>query len=342
MSESNDDINVGLKVTADTSQLKAALRDFDDTEESLKRLKDATTSLKGGIDDQVRAIRVLNQANRVQNYELLQGIRVLRSVVSVARDLNQVYQTLILRNIDATTTTVAQKESYEGARDAVERFIKMLDTFGAANDDVNKVWKDLIGNADDLTTKQLKNLIEAYRQAGESASLSADEQEKFNDGLASLQQLLKDTEFQENQKKFEDFFGGVTTAALAAGSVGTFALNLGKYKEEIATLVTTIGRFKPEITIIMILLFGMPVARELGLIQTAGGGEEKTELDKILESPLFSNKIELPNLTSRFNQQQNLTKIEISGNNFYFKEDVVKKLQEAVEEYERSRGARFP
>lgn len=274
MSE-NDDVNVSLKVTADTSALKQAIKDFDGTEQSVNKLKDATASLKTDIDAQTKAIGALNQANRVQNYELLQGIRVLRSVVSVARDLNQVYQTLILRNLDSTALTVKQKEAYEDAITTTERYVRTLDTFGEKNDDVTALFKELINQADNLSSTQLKDLIERYQSLGEKAEFTASEQQKFNEGLQKLRDLLKETDLKESQKKFEDFFGGFTTAALAAGSLGTFALNLGKYRTELTAMIGLISKFAPEIGIILALLGGKEFAEATGILQYAGSPEDE-------------------------------------------------------------------
>lgn len=265
-----DDTNIPIVVKTDTSQLRQMITDFKGTREEIDRLSAATANVKEQYDAQRKAISAFNQAQRINNFEIIESLRLVRSFTSVFRDLNQVYSTVILKQIATTQTTVAQRQAFERITDDVDNVVNALDILGPKNDDVKKAFDDLITKADSLNSTQLAQLIENFQSAGDKAKFSAEEQAEFNRELQKLKDLLEETKVKEKQKEFEDFFGLFTQASLAAGSVGTFALNLAKFGPQLTALAGTLSRFAPEIAIIIVLLFGPEVAKQLGLLQTTG------------------------------------------------------------------------
>lgn len=265
-----DDTNIPVVVKTDTTQLRQMISDFKGTREEIEKLGQATASVKEKYDAQRQAITAYNQAQRINNFEIIESLRLVRSFTSVFRDLNQVYSTLILKQISSTQTTVAQRQAFDRVTDAAENIVNALDILGPANDEVKQAFDDLITKADGLNSTQLAELITNFETAGNKAKFSADEQAKFNEELQKLKDLLEETKMKEKQKELEDFFGLFTQASLAAGSIGTFALNLAKFGPQLTALAGTLSRFAPEIAIIIVLLFGPEVAKQLGLLQTTG------------------------------------------------------------------------
>ena len=194
----------------------------------------------------------------------------MRTVGSLFGNLNQVYQTLLLRQIETNQTTVAQQEAFDRLSDRTDNVVNALDILGPANEQVKDALSGLIREADRLNSEQLTDLIRNYQDAGREANFTREEQDKFNETLQKLKDLLEETQLEEKRKEFDDFFGTLVTAGTAAGTLGTFAVNLAKLGPNIAGVATTLARFKPEIAIILVLLFGPEVAKQLGLLQTAG------------------------------------------------------------------------
>lgn len=290
-----DDTKLPVKVTTDTTDLKQLIRDFDGSTEAAKRLEEATARVKTQYDAQRKAISAFNQAQRINNFEVIQALRLVRSFSSAFSSLNQVYQTLILRQISATQTSVAQNEAFERIIDTTDNIVNALDILGEGNEEVDSALSSLITKADSLNSKQLAELIANYESAGNKANFTAGEQAKFNETLDKLKKLLEETKLEEKQKEFEDFFGVFTAAGTAVGSIGTLALNLAKLGPQLASAAGFISRFKPELAIIIVLLFGKDVAVQLGLLQTAGDGEDltnKTDLIQDLSNALNGKGVE--------------------------------------------------
>lgn len=278
-----DDTNVPVIVTVDSSQLKEMIKDFDGSVEATKRLDAATASVKNQFDSQRKAIIAVNQAQRVNNIQIIESLRLVRTFTATFSSLNQVYQTLLLRQIATTQSTVAQDEAFERITGKTANLVNALDILGPANEDVKSGFDNLIDSADNLNSNQLTDLIANLDSLKDNSKLSADEQVFLNNELESLKKILEETKLKEKQKEFEDFFGIFTSLATAGGSIGTLALNLAKFGPELTALAGTLARFKPEIAIIVLLLFGPEVAKELGLLQTAGENDitSKSALDDL-------------------------------------------------------------
>lgn len=262
-------ITVELLAKARTEELKKAIDDFKAGKIAVEELEKKTKDLKDSSSDLGSAYKALQQAHRVNNFEMLEGIRVLRSFTSVARDLNQVYQTITLRNIEGAQTSVAQREAFADLQGQVEKLGTALTIFGP-NGDVQKGFSDIIGKADDLSSLDIQKLIDQAEGLKSSLKLTPEQLAELDKFILKLQDLKKETISDEDKKKWEDYFGIFTNAALAAGGVTTLAGELSKHGTALAGLLRFVAASKPEIAIIILLLFGEPIARELGLIQSAG------------------------------------------------------------------------
>lgn len=300
-----EDIEVGLKVKADLAELREAIKEFDNSERAIQRLKTATVSVKDNIQAQSAAISTLRRAERARNFEALEGIRLLRSFGSVARDLTQVYQALLLRQISNTQQSVAQKQAYQQLSEKADNLVNALDILGPKNEDVKSGFDDLISSADDLSSTQLKNLIDKIELLATSSGNLSDEELTFlNEKLATLRDVLKETANKENVDKMNELFGAFALGGSAAANIGSFALSLSKNEAAIAALVGTVTKFKPEIAVILLLLFGPEAAKLLGFeIQHAGGptieNGKVVDRDLINEPPKGPTGVEA-NITSRF------------------------------------------
>lgn len=208
--------------------MRRLITEFDGSAEAAKRLQDATDGVRTSIDTQQRAILAYNQATRVQNFQLIESLRLVRSVTSTFSSLNQVYQTLVLRQIASTQTTVAQQQAFEGVERFTKNLVNALDILGPANEEVLQGFEDLISKADQLSSDQIQKLIDAYIKTGQEANLSGAELEAFNKNLEKLKQLLEETETEESTKQFNDLFGAIAAGGTAVGVLGQLALNLSK------------------------------------------------------------------------------------------------------------------
>lgn len=153
-----------------------------------------------------------------------------------------------------------------------------LDILGPTSQDVIDGFDGIIQSADNVSSDKIQTLIENLERQASAAGLSAEEQKFFNDQIKILNDLLDETKLEEKNKEFEDFFGLFSTIGLTASNIGLFALQLGKMGPTLARLAGVVGRLKPELGIIILLLFGPKLAQELGLIQTAGGDLPDTNL----------------------------------------------------------------
>lgn len=238
--------NVTVAVRGNTAQLKQLLADFRAGKIGAQELKKATDDLKTSVTGQAQALRALNQANRVQNFQTFEMLRTMRNLNSLFMDFNQVAQTFILRNIDGTTQTVAQRQAFEDLQTSGRQLISMLDTLGSENGDVQKGFSNFVKNLDNLSSGDLKDLIGDFKEWGKQANLSASEQEKFNETLEKMNDQLKETELKEKTKQFTDFFTAFAGIAGLATSMGTFiahlkTLNLLKNPQPTTTPTTVPG-----------------------------------------------------------------------------------------------------
>lgn len=217
-------------MTANTADLRRLITEFDGSAEAAKRLEAATNDVRTSIDGQQKAILAFNQANRVQNFQIIESLRLVRSVTSTFSALNQVYQTLVLRQIASTQTTVAQQQAFEGAERFVKSLVRGLDIAGPMNEEVLQGFDDMIAKADQLSSDQLQKLIETYVTIGDEANLSGEELALFNKNLEKLNQLLAEQKTEEAAKQFENLFGVIAAGGTAVGVLGQLALNLAKVK----------------------------------------------------------------------------------------------------------------
>jgi len=276
-----DDIEVSVRAKADTTELRNAIKDFDGTAEAVERLKNATNDVKSSMQAQNLAIRALNTANRVQNFQLIETLRFVRFATSAFRSLNQVYQTLLLRSIDTNQVTVAQAQAFEKATDQADAFTRALDILGPSNQEVKDSLDDLIARADQLNSTQLKELIQRMRDYGSSANFSEAEQTKFNEALNKLNKLLQETKAEESAKGFEDLFGTIALGGTAIGTLGQLVLKLGRYRAALAGL----ARFAPALVKGGAIATAILFLTDLLGKQTAGEEELPTGFDVITKGP---------------------------------------------------------
>lgn len=221
-----EDLQVPVSVKVDSAELKRLISEFDGTTEAAQKLEAQTLKVKSAIDSQRQAISVYNQANRVQNFEIIQSLRLVRSFTSVFSNLNQVYQTLLLRQISTTQTTVAQREALERLTEKSDNVVNALSILGEENEDVKDAFDGIIDSADDLSSEALQKYIDSLEETASKTKLTKQQQEFLNGEIKKLKEILEETKLEEEQKKWNDFFGIFTTGATAVGSVGTALLNL--------------------------------------------------------------------------------------------------------------------
>lgn len=268
-------VNIPIRTRVDTSELKAAIADFDGSTEAIKRLAVATKDVKNESKELFTGISTLSRAQRANSFELLEGIRVLRSFTGVARDLNQVWQSITLRNIEGTQQTVAQRQAYEDLTIQLSNVANALTIFGP-NGEVQKGFGEIIDKADSLSSTDLQKLIDQSESLKSSLRLTPDQLASLDQFIQKLRDLKKETITDEEKKQWEDYFGLFTNSALAAGGIASFAAALTRHKEALSAILSLIAKSKPELAIIILLLFGEPAAKALGLLQYAGDSSVDT------------------------------------------------------------------
>lgn len=290
------DIEVRVNVKADIAELRAAIAAFKEGKISADDLATTTERVKGHIQGQSQALTVLNRATRVQNFELLTIARTIRSVTSLFSSLNQVYQTLLLRQIATNQVSFEQQRQFDRLSTGGHVLIDMLNVLGPANADVIEGFDRFLGAVDSLNSKQLKQLIGNLEAQATQAGLSAEEQGFLNEKISQLKKLLEETELKEKNKDFEDFFGILTAGGTAAGAIGTFAVNLIKLGGGIRFLQAAAAS-SPYALAILALLFGKE------FVQTAGeGGLEEA----FKEHPLPLNPFDMPKGSAGLGPPQNI------------------------------------
>lgn len=353
MSDQFSDIGVNVKVKADTKELRAAIKDFDGTAESIERLKTATASVKQNVDVQAKAVAALRREERVRNFETLEGIRVLRSFSSLASNLNQIYQTLILKQIQQNQVTTQQKEAFRQLNDKTDNLVNALDILGPKNQEVKKGFDDLISSASDLSSKDLQTLINKLELLKSTGKLSTEEMGYLNEKIKTLKEVMKDAIQKEDAQRIQDVFGTLITASGAASQLGTFAVNLRKDKEALSGMVSFVKGAAPELAIIMTLLYGKETAEALGLIKYAGGGGDTFGGKIPAEEDIIANqdKIQVPDISSRFGEgainkrlsdiyksQGKVLYVDMTGSLIVSPEQVKKAIDEAAAEFRRKFG----
>ena len=183
---------------------------------------------KKSIDAQSKAILTYNQANRVQNFQIIDSLRLLRSFSSMAMNLNQILQTSILRGIEQNQTTVAQREAYKDLLTTMEDLFNATGILGSGNLKVQAGWKDMISTADSLNSTQLTQMIKNLKALAASGKLSGDDLTYLNTQIKLLEEVLAEQNIEESTKQWNDFFSTLTQAGAAAAQVGLFTLALQK------------------------------------------------------------------------------------------------------------------
>lgn len=202
--------------------------EFDGSTESIKNLETATKDVKTQFDAQRKAITALNTANRVQNFELIQGLRLLRSFSSMTMNLNSILQTSILRGIEQNQTTVAQRQAYKDLLSTMGDLVNATGILGSGNLKVQAGWKDMIANADSLNSNQLTTMIKNLKALAASGKLSGDDLAYLNEQIALLEEVLAEQNIEESTKQWNDFFGAFVQVASVAANVGLFTAALEK------------------------------------------------------------------------------------------------------------------
>lgn len=220
--------NVEIRTKADTSELRQAIKDYKDGKISVDDLRKATDDLKASVKDQALAIKAITQANRVNFYELNEGIRVLRGATSMFRDLNSVYQTLILKTIDGTQVTVQQQQAYDDLKTSTDDIVSALSVLGDTNVDVKKGFTDIIDQAGRMNSTQLTDLINNLDDVKKSVTFTPEELTALDDFENKLKKIKQDTISKEDAKNMQDYVGSIITLATTVSTIGTFAANLAK------------------------------------------------------------------------------------------------------------------
>lgn len=314
-----EDVEVPVSVKVESAELRRLITEFDGTTESAARLEAQTLKVKSAIDSQRQAIGAFNQANRVQNFQAIESLRLLRSVTSTFSALNQVYQTLALRQIAATQTTVAQQQAFEGTTRFARNLVNGLSILGSENEDVKSGIEDFIAKADQLSSDQIQKLIDAYISAGKEANLSGKELETFNLTLEKLNKLLEETKSEEAKREFESLFGAITAGGTAIGVLGQLALNLSKV-EAVMKLFAPGTKAALGGAAIVSLLAIPSVLEALGL-------------ERNTESPITGQKIKVETPFDRIDQATGMVqRNEININNPVFNSELdLKKSMDIIE-----------
>jgi hypothetical protein len=236
----------------------------------MNRLKDATKDVKSQIVDQNQAIRTLHQAYRDNNFQLLENIRVLRSFHSLAVDINQVIQTQILQSIQNTQKQMQQEQVYSDLAKEITNVTSALNVLGGGNTEVQSAFDDIASKADQLSSTDIQKLIDQIELLKKTTNLTPDELAALDSFETKLQAIEKLNLQKEQVQQWQNFMTTFSTAALTASSVGNLAAQLKLSQSALSGLMGVVSASLPEITIIILLLFGKDVATQLGLLQDTG------------------------------------------------------------------------
>lgn len=259
-----EDIGVPVTVKVDSAELKQLIKDFDGSAEAGKRLQDATESVKNSFSAQAGAIRAVNQINRVNNFQMIETLRLVRSATSLFSNLNSVYQTLILRQIANTQTTVAQREAFEKVAGSVPDIVNALAIFGSKNQEVQDGLDGLNTSLQNMSSESIQKLIDQWKGAEAGANLSGDALAAYNKELKTMQDILAEVKLKEKQKEFQEFFGNFINIAQTATGLGTFAIALNAT----ATGAKALNLALASSPYILAFLAGIEVLNDFGIIDT--------------------------------------------------------------------------
>lgn len=329
----SEDISVGLRVQADTAELKQAIKDFRDGKIAVDELQAATEKTKASIVDQRRAISTLSGAQRLQNFQLLEVIRTVRTASTLFFQLNQVLQTNILSNIQQNQVTIAQREAFRDLIGETDDLVRALDILGPANADVEKAFDRLIQKADDLNSDQIKTLITRLEKVKESGGLSAEELQFLNGQLQTMQDLLQETLKEEEQKKFDDFFDLFIKLGATIGPLSVFVLKLEQMFGILTKLSPLAGTLARGGGIAGLILF----LSQLAGGQTAGEKNLPSGFDVLKEPPPSGGPSDFFNRLGPPGQG-----VTISGNTIVLNNeaDLLRWAQKIIDEIESRKGLR--
>jgi hypothetical protein len=290
------DVSVEIQTKYDRAALLQAIQDFKDGKISADDLKQATDNLKSTVQVQNQAIREITQSYRVQNFQLNEVIRSIRSVHSLATDLNRVYQTQVLQQIQNQQQTQQQQDAYDNLSSSITNVVSALSVLGVGNSEVAKGLTDIQTQAKNLNSTQIQDIIDQIEKLKDSTKLTPDELDSLNQLEDALKKIKENTIEKQQAQDMQTFVGNFSNIAIVASSVGQFATNLKLMKTELGGIVGLVSGIAPELTAIMVLMFGEQFAEKIGLIQFAGD----TSIQDTLQNGM-------PDIQSRFTGNSRVT-----------------------------------
>jgi hypothetical protein len=247
----------------ESAELRRLITEFDGTTESAERLEAQTLKVKTATDAQSKAILAVNQSNRVQNFQIIESLRLVRTFTSAFSNLNQVYQTLLLRQISTTQSTLAQDQAFEKLSAQSAKVFRALNIFGPQNEEV-KAGFDSIIDSTNLTTDALEKTKKEWELYRDTMGLSADKIEFANEQIEKLNRAIEESKLKDKQKEFEDFFGIIAAGGTAVGTMGQLALSLSAT----ATGVRALNLALASSPYILAFFAALEVLNQAGIIDT--------------------------------------------------------------------------
>ena len=282
-----DDIEAKFHVRYDPAALRQAIKDFREGKMTLQELQNVTKTFKENVRDEARAISTLRAAHRLQNFQLTETLRTVRSATSLFGSLNSVIQTGILKQIEGNQVSIAQREAFRGLLSTTDDLVRQLDILGPANVNVENAFKNLIRNADDLNSEQLEKLIKHLENLKNQGNLSAGELEFLNGQISILRDLVIETIDEEKKKQWDDFFALFAQIGLTASAFGTFVLKL----EQMHGVLTKLKPILPTLGKVLGPVGAGLFIADLAGSQTAGDAHLPSGLD-VLKTPAPSGGLD--------------------------------------------------
>lgn len=227
---STDDINVGLKVRAETEKLRETIELFKEGKASLKDLQAQTKTLKDDTKDLNDAYRQVSRAQRIQTFELSQTIRIVRSATSLFSSLNSVFQTLYLRQIASNQRTTEQREAFEKLSKVITNFGDNLGTLGIKSLDVQNQLDNIVSHTKGLSSADLSSVIAEFEKLRSKHEDGTEEAKALDEAIKNLKLSLAETKQKELGDAITDWSSLATNILTAAGAIGTFILQLRRLR----------------------------------------------------------------------------------------------------------------
>lgn len=227
---STDDISVGLKVRAETQQLRETVALFKEGKASLQDLQSQTKTLKNDTKDLNDAYRQVSRGQRIQTFELSQTIRIVRSATSLFSSLNSVFQTLYLRQIATNQRTTEQREAFEKVSKVVANFGDNLGTLGSKSIDVQNQLDKIVGHTKGLSSADLSSVIDEFEKLRQKHEDGTEEAKTLDEAIKNLKLSLAETKQKELGDAITDWGSLATNILTAAGAIGSFILQLRRLR----------------------------------------------------------------------------------------------------------------